>query len=119
MSTFKPVWIDSGVPDSGPDPDGKYNADTLWWQGEELHRRVMMNYPERIKLVTQGRDELERDFINETNKIAMLDMTQRSLFSKTCFKKSNELRLRQIEEIDKCIKKGKYSFLPSVRLEKV
>lgn len=110
VSTFKPIWIDSGVPDSNPDPDGKYNAVTLWWQGEELHRRVLMNYPDRIKLVTPGRDELEAEFVNEANTIAMLDIKQRSLFSKACFKKSNDLRIEQIEEIDKRSKKENIPF---------
>jgi dipeptidase len=40
-STFKPVWIDSGLPDMGPSPRGTYDDATLWWRHENLHRDIL------------------------------------------------------------------------------
>jgi dipeptidase len=40
-STFKPVWIDSGLPDLGPSSSGTYNDATLWWRHENLHRKIL------------------------------------------------------------------------------
>ncbi|MFN8126408.1 MAG: C69 family dipeptidase [Candidatus Nanopelagicales bacterium] len=44
-SIFKPAWVDSGLPDTGPRPRGWFDARTLWWRHELLHRRTLLDYP--------------------------------------------------------------------------
>ncbi|PKL39141.1 MAG: peptidase U34 [Spirochaetae bacterium HGW-Spirochaetae-1] len=38
-----------------------YDPATLWWTGEDIHRRVLMNYPELAPSLQAGRDALEKD----------------------------------------------------------
>jgi len=35
----------------------------MWWHHERLHRFVLLDYPTRINLFCQERDDLERSFI--------------------------------------------------------
>ncbi len=63
---FKPIWIHGEVlPDTGPDPAGQYNFDSLWWHHEMLHRSVLMDYGNRLSLYSQYRNELERSFFDQ------------------------------------------------------
>ena len=43
-SVFKPLWFDGGVPVSGPQPRGRYDASTLWWRHEDLHRATLVDF---------------------------------------------------------------------------
>ena len=61
-SVFKPVWFDGGLP-GGPRPGKRFDASTLWWHHELLHRATLRNYPERIAAFAQDRDDLERGFL--------------------------------------------------------
>ncbi|TLN24838.1 peptidase U34, partial [bacterium] len=63
-SVFKPVWISTGMPDTGPEPTAVYDPDSLWWQHEILHRAVLRDYSRRIDLLRQDRDQLEEMFRN-------------------------------------------------------
>jgi dipeptidase len=66
---FKPVWFGSRpLPDIGPTPGGAFDADTLWWHHEGLHRSVLLDYPSRINAYRQERDALEGRFLNEAGK---------------------------------------------------
>jgi hypothetical protein len=49
-SIFKPVWLDVGIPDLGPQPAGTYDPATLFWQHERLHRATMQDYGRRLEL---------------------------------------------------------------------
>jgi secernin len=61
-SVFKPVWFDGGLPDE-PRPSERFDASTLWWRHELLHRETLRSYPERIASFAQDRDDLEREFL--------------------------------------------------------
>ncbi len=64
IALFKPFWPEA-MPSLGPEPGGTYDADTLWWQHERLHRAVLKDYPRRLALYEEERDALERELIGE------------------------------------------------------
>ena len=64
---FKPVWMNQEVlPNIGPDPNGTYNPNTLWWHHEKLHRIVLKDYS-RISTYQEDRDQLETSFMEKTS----------------------------------------------------
>ena len=61
---FKPVWFNSEVlPDIGPPPEAVFNADSLWWRHEILHRTVLMDFEERLNVYRSERDRLEDEYL--------------------------------------------------------
>lgn len=62
LSAFKPVWLDGGLPDLGPDPFGIANPATLWWRHEDLHRAVLRDYAVRAPRVRATVADLEAQF---------------------------------------------------------
>ena len=58
---FKPVWIDSGLPALGKRPTNQFDPETLWWKHEQLHREVIKDYPNRIRLYELERDNYEHE----------------------------------------------------------
>jgi secernin len=61
---FKPVAVDQPV-DLGPAPTDRYDARTVWWRHERLHRAAMRD-PERLlpRFVAE-RDALERRWLTD------------------------------------------------------
>jgi secernin len=64
LSIFKPVLLDAELPPHGPRPDGRFDARTLWWRHERLHRAALRgsglgNFIESIR---SERDALEWEF---------------------------------------------------------
>jgi len=61
ISVFKPVWISSGLPDIGPEPNGVYDTNCLWWQHEVLHRHVLKDYHTRHAFLKPQIEKVEED----------------------------------------------------------
>jgi dipeptidase len=61
-SVFKPVWFDSGVPDTGPRPGATYDAESLWWRHEDLHRTTLQDYAALLPLYGGELRDLEAGF---------------------------------------------------------
>ncbi len=47
---FKPVYLEAGLPDLGPEPTDAYDPSSLWWNHERLHRAVLEDYPTRPRV---------------------------------------------------------------------
>jgi dipeptidase len=60
-SIFKPVLMDVALPAHGPDPTDQFNAKTLWWWHEQLHRAALIDLSAFIADIRRERDELETD----------------------------------------------------------
>lgn len=88
---FKPVWLDSGLPDIGQHPTGQYCLGTLWWQHERLHREVLQDYQHRMALCTSQLYSLEDDFLAKAPQAKELSSESRLSFSEECFRRSLEL----------------------------
>jgi len=87
---FKPVWIDSGLPDLGPTPTGEYNPASLWWRHEDLHRSVLLDFPSRLGSYRSERDALEDEFIRRAMQIRSGPVVERAAFSADCFTRAAE-----------------------------
>ncbi len=64
-SVFKPVWFDGGLPATGPQPRGRYDAETLWWRHEDLHRATLADYAALHLLYRDEQHALEQRFRDE------------------------------------------------------
>ncbi len=60
LSLRKPLWFDAvslaGLPDLGSPPGGTVTPGSLWWDFEELHRTVLLDYPRLRGLFAAARD---------------------------------------------------------------
>ena len=93
-SIFKPVWLGVELPDMGPAPVGTYDAATLFWRHEVLHRATLRGYASRIKLYQDERDELEGRFIT-----GALTCTGRTAYAAGCFAEADQATGRWIERV--------------------
>lgn len=82
---FKPVWLEAGLPNIGNPPTGQYDPHALWWQHEDLHREVLIDYSKRISLYKDDRDQLENEFIDYVNTLVYPTNTDHRDFSQQCF----------------------------------
>ncbi len=64
-SIFKPVWVDTPIPDIGPVPSETYDSQSLWWQHERLHRATLRDHDKMLAAFSDERDTLEREFVSE------------------------------------------------------
>lgn len=83
---FKPVWLDTGLPPLGPSPTGTYDAATLWWQHETLHRAVLHDYAARLPRYRDARDQLEAQFRDAAAKTR--DAEERAALAYRCFEEA-------------------------------
>ncbi|MEW6266151.1 MAG: C69 family dipeptidase [Thermodesulfobacteriota bacterium] len=67
LSLFKPIWFQGPVlPDLGPAPEGIFNPETPWWRHEALHRRAILDYPARGRIIHPQRDEIQKSLVTRT-----------------------------------------------------
>jgi dipeptidase len=62
LSVFKPVFLDDGLPDQGATPGDRFDAATLWWRHERLHRGLLASGPEAMAGFAAERDAQEAAF---------------------------------------------------------
>lgn len=63
MSVFKPVLMGVPLPDVGPAPTDRFDARTLWWRHEKLHRAALLeDFGHFLRSIRCERDELEALF---------------------------------------------------------
>jgi dipeptidase len=98
-SLFKPVWIDAGVPDTDPEPDGQFDAASLFWRHEQVHRLTLIDYPERIKLYARERDALEADFLSRALEAGGCSQAERAALSSRSFQSADEAEGEWLERL--------------------
>lgn len=101
-SVFKPVWLDSGLPDLGPALTGTYDEATLWWRHENLHREVLRDYATRIKVIAAERDALEDQFFAQVERWEEKTPGERNQLTADCFaavEKHEEKWLQRVKDL--------------------
>jgi len=96
---FKPVWTDTGIPDTGPTPSGTYNTATLYWRHELLHRNVLRDLSTFLETYRSERDALERKFVSEALDYAAHTGSKRRDFSAKCFSEADSAEKGWLGEI--------------------
>jgi len=68
---FKPVYLGgAGLPELGPEPTGSYDARSLWWSHERLHRATIRDFASRMPVYRQERDALEQTFLHRAAELS-------------------------------------------------
>ncbi len=96
---FKPVWLDAGLPDSGPLPCGAYDQASLFWQHEALHRATLRDYATNIAQYRGERDVLERRLVEGAQACCGQSPAERAAYSARCFAKAGEAEVRWTEQV--------------------
>ena len=99
-SLFKPVWLDTGIPDIGPPPGRYYDEATLWWRHEALMRETLLDFSARLATFGSERDGIERGLLEEAGAAVGSDPERRRSLSVSAFARSEELRRNALARID-------------------
>ena len=73
LSLFKPVLLETGLPDHGPAATDRADPASLWWRHEQLHRRVIEAYAPRLAAIAPERDRLEAGFRERIDAVLTAD----------------------------------------------
>jgi len=98
-SIFKPVWLDAGLPDFGPDPSGVYDQATYWWRHENLHRELLKDYDTRILEIEHQREPLETRFLSDVAEALQESTQTRRNLTSTCFDRADQAESQWVESI--------------------
>ncbi|MHA1698486.1 MAG: C69 family dipeptidase [Promethearchaeota archaeon] len=92
-SIFKPFTFNSTLPDMGPPPERNFNEKSLWWRHELLHRLIIRDYPDRIKVIEKERDDIEEQFVNKALNLIEKKASSEEWtgFISECFQKAMQL----------------------------
>lgn len=99
MSVFVPVWLTAGLPDLGPPPGRTYDAATLWWRHEDLHRETLRDYAGRLALYRRDRDDLEASFRDAAATALAGSAEDRLACSALCLAQSQDAAKRWLGEV--------------------
>jgi dipeptidase len=98
-SIFKPVWMDAGIPDSGTSPNGVYNQTALYWRHETLHREILRDYSQRIRLIRPDQKLIEEELMLEVDRNRNASIHKRRELSEIAFTRAAELEEKWLKTI--------------------
>ena len=85
---FKPLWVDAPLATHEPGTTAEYDARSLFWLHERLHRAVLQNYEARLATYRDERDALELEFIKGALALADASADERAAFSARVFQQA-------------------------------
>jgi len=89
LSVFKPVWLDSGLPQLTP-AGGTYEESVLYWRHEALHRAVLRDYAVRKNVFAAEQTEFQIGLFAEVQQQAMADREARAAITRRAFEQADE-----------------------------
>jgi dipeptidase len=98
-SVFKPVWLDAGLPDLGPPPGRRFDAATMWWRHELLHRSTLADYPAAMAAYRDSRDAVQADLLTEAADAADSDVEARAALSARAFRRVEQSEAGWLESV--------------------
>lgn len=94
-SVFKPIWLEGEVlAEPGIQAANRFDPNSLWWLHEQLHRRILLNYADRIKPYSAERDQLENLFMQD---VAEISSGARAAFTRQAFIMAGDFTRQWIE----------------------
>lgn len=82
---FKPVWPGIPVPGQSRPPGASFDADTLFWRHERLHRRAVFAGESAASAYRPQADALERRFLELAEARRTADADTRAALVEACF----------------------------------
>ncbi len=89
-SLFRPIWMDTGVPEHGKVPIGTYDETALYWRHETLHRELLRDYSTRMPAVSTLLENAQEKMIDlATSNVKSAKNVRRSV-SEECFQLADQ-----------------------------
>lgn len=98
-SIYKPVWMDSGLPDLGPSPEGTYDEAAFWWRHENLHREILRDYATRIQEIIPERNAMEAKFFADVQDKRRAGEDERLRLTDLCFRRADQAEVQWLNKI--------------------
>jgi secernin len=98
-SLFKPAWLEAGLPDLGPTPRVRFDAESIWWRHERLHRRALPDLHAFLQRVGGERDRVETELATRAAELAQSPVRDRRLLSDHALARAVELEQRWLSEL--------------------
>ncbi len=102
-SIFKPMFLDVALPEQGPRPTDRFDASTLWWRHERLHRSALLTDLHRfVNDIRDERDQLERRFLARVSEVRDGgSAADRARVVAQCWSEANTAEERWLEGVDR------------------
>lgn len=101
-SIFKPIWLDSGLPEELNVPaTAEFNSSHLWWQHEQLHRAILQDPDKGLPIIPAEQTSLESRFLAQvrTMRNEGITTTQKAQLSSQCFSEASHLTEKWLESV--------------------
>jgi len=85
---FKPVFVEDGLPEQGPQPGGAFDAETLWWRHEALHRAALTDFAGFLAEIGAQRTALEADFARRVESSRGGTAAERKRLVESCWREA-------------------------------
>jgi len=66
-------------------PGKSFDTSVMWWKHEALHREIIKDYPNRIKIMDRELQDLQAEFLSKEAEIKDRPGNKRAEFSAACF----------------------------------
>jgi hypothetical protein len=76
------------LPDLGPELSGTYNPDTLWWKHEKFHRSMLLDFPDRLAVICQNREEMEAEWVESHCRTVQKRLNERLPWKRSGWRRS-------------------------------
>jgi len=90
-SLFKPIWVDTPMVLDNPPAGEAFDSNSLFWKHEWLHRLVLKDYHQGMRLIAPRRNELEADLLKQALSASDSDLPERQSIARQAFKKARNL----------------------------
>ncbi len=92
LSIFKPLFLDSTLPDRGPPPTGQLDGATLWWAHEALHRLALRgDFAAVLAEIAAERDAAEAAFRRRVADVAAAPGPERDRVVAGCWREASAI----------------------------
>jgi dipeptidase len=107
---FKPVFVEDGLPEQGPRPGGAFDAETLWWRHEALHRAALTDFPEFQREIAEERTQVEADFARRLESVRGGTANERKRLVESCWREAARIEAAWLRRI-----RGRDTLRPAYR----
>lgn len=117
-SVYKPIWLDAGMPHTGSRPGGVYDQAALYWRHEALHREVLRNYAQSIRIIRRDQKLFEDEFMVEVERNRNASPNRRRELSETAFTRAAEMEDQWHKAVSSNTQKSRNSLLYRIAWKK-